>query len=448
MYLAQLLLVVLMASILLQCKALRLVRIGRGALCGVKYCRGAFPELRTISRPNRAVALYSSSGTSSERGNRTSESMKKPSIAAANKLLIGADRQRLLKKKKQPSGKKTGSVASIAEPSTMAASDESSTKSREGSSAASSNGSTGDKDRPFTLPPGQFKPKQSLGQNFLSDQNYVMKIIDSFTDDSDDGCRVVEVGPGPGALTRKLHERYPEMTAIEIDQRAVAFLQGKLPGLNVIHQDVLTVDWPALAHEKGGVISVIANLPYYIVSQVLFSFADSHKSIKKAVVTMQLEVAERLVAKTRTKAYGIPSVVFQLYAKPVINFKIPPSVFFPRPKVDSALVTLDFTQPHPELKRVNGDRLRTVLLTAFQQRRKMLRSSLKDLLKRDGLELSSKWAEKRPEQLTPVEFVHLTVELYGEVQDRATTGEDGKDGGELGEGKYRSQRVWRKLMER
>ena len=95
----------------------------------------------------------------------------------------------------------------------------------------------------------------------------------------------------------------------------------------------------------------------------------------------------------------------------VINFKIPPSVFFPRPKVDSALVTLDFTQPHPELKRVNGDRLRTVLLTAFQQRRKMLRSSLKDLLKRDGLELSSKWAEKRPEQLTPVEFVHLTVEL-------------------------------------
>ena len=312
--------------------------------------------------------------------------------------------------------------------------------------------SSGDsaKDRPFTLPPGQFKPKQSLGQNFLSDQNYVMKIIDSFTEDSDNGCRVVEVGPGPGALTRKLHERYPEMTAIEIDQRAVAFLGEKLPGLKVIHQDVLTVDWPALAHEKGGVISVIANLPYYIVSQVLFSFADSHKSIKKAVVTMQLEVAERLVAKTRTKQYGIPSVVFQLYAKPIINFKIPPSVFFPRPKVDSALVTLDFTQPHPELKRVNGDRLRTVLLTAFQQRRKMLRSSLKDLLKRDGVQLSARWAEMRPEQLSPVDFVHLTIELYGEKKagdlDREAFGGAGEEDG-AGSGKYRSQRVWRKLME-
>ena len=214
-----------------------------------------------------------------------------------------------------------------------------------------------------------------------------MKIIDAFEDDSVEGKRVVEVGPGPGALTRKLIDRYPLMTAIELDQRAVAFLGEKIPQLKVIHQDVLTVDWPAMAAERGGNINIIANLPYYIVSQVLFSLADSHRSIDKAVVTMQLEVAERIVAKTRTKQYGIPSVVFQLYAKPKINFKIPPSVFFPRPKVDSALLTLDFTQPHPELSRANGNRLRTLLLTAFQQRRKMLRASLKDLLKKDGVTL-------------------------------------------------------------
>ena len=86
------------------------------------------------------------------------------------------------------------------------------------------------RDRPFTLPSGQFKPKQSLGQNFLSDQNYVLKICDAFKDSSPGGANVVEIGPGPGALTRVLFPRYPAMTAIEIDERAVAFLGEKLPG--------------------------------------------------------------------------------------------------------------------------------------------------------------------------------------------------------------------------
>lgn len=88
-----------------------------------------------------------------------------------------------------------------------------------------------ERDRPFTLPSGKFKPRQSLGQNFLSDQNYVMKICDSFKDDSDKGKNVIEIGPGPGALTRVLHRRYPNMTAIEIDERAVEFLAEKIPGL-------------------------------------------------------------------------------------------------------------------------------------------------------------------------------------------------------------------------
>ena len=87
-----------------------------------------------------------------------------------------------------------------------------------------------ERDRPFTLPSGKFKPIQSLGQNFLSDQNYVLKICDAFSDDSLRGKNVVEIGPGPGALTRVLYPRYPNMTAIEIDKRAVDFLYEKLPG--------------------------------------------------------------------------------------------------------------------------------------------------------------------------------------------------------------------------
>jgi hypothetical protein len=103
-------------------------------------------------------------------------------------------------------------------------------------SSQSDSDSDGVKDRPFTLPAGQFKPKQSLGQNFLSDQNYVLKICDAFIDKSSDGRRVVEIGPGPGALTRVLYQRYPSMTAIEIDQRAVAFLGEKIPGISILNQ--------------------------------------------------------------------------------------------------------------------------------------------------------------------------------------------------------------------
>ena len=101
-------------------------------------------------------------------------------------------------------------------------------------------------DRPFSLPPGQFKPKQSLGQNFLSDQNYVLKIVDALHDDSEKGVQVVELGPGPGALSRVLIERYPKMTAVEIDQRAVAFLAEKLPGLKVSSSLVLYLPFPSL----------------------------------------------------------------------------------------------------------------------------------------------------------------------------------------------------------
>eukprot|EP01037_Dinobryon_pediforme_P018749 gene18749-19054_t len=136
------------------------------------------------------------------------------------------------------------------------------------------------------------------------------------------------------------------MTAIEVDQRAVAFLNKKIPSLRVLNMDVLDTNWASLAEEFSGKVSVIANLPYHIVSQVLFSLADANNSIALAVVTMQLE------------HYGIPSVVFQLYGAVKVEFKIPPTVFYPVPKVDSALVTIDFTKPHKDLRSVSGDKLR------------------------------------------------------------------------------------------
>eukprot|EP00981_Chlorochromonas_danica_P000794 scaffold192_cov320-Ochromonas_danica.AAC.5 len=344
-------------------------------------------------------------------------------------------------------------------------------------------------DRPFTLPPGEFRPKQSLGQNYLSDQNYVTKIVDAFraqhenkmlerhkqtaastkqsTEASEEqmeeklGKRVLEIGPGTGALSRSLHPIYPKMNAIEIDQRAIAFLNEKLPRFRVMRYDVLQFDWRRYAEDVGGPVSIIANLPYYIVSQVLFSLADAYEHVELAVVTMQWEVATRICAKPRTKDYGIPSVVFQLYAESRMVLKIPPNVFYPVPKVDSALLSVDFTKQHPELKTVFPEQLRKVVTTSFRQRRKMLRQSLKDLIATEELFLPETWATKRPEEISPGEFLALTREMYKgklpadlpdhvreAVPQKAVIPPDGANADEISTRYLRNQKadVWRGLL--
>ena len=196
---------------------------------------------------------------------------------------------------------------------------------------------------PPKLPSGSYKPKQSLGQNYLRDGNTVAKIIKAFHQDATRDRpiqKIVELGPGAGALTDKLIETYGADTlqCIEIDERSVEILRQKHPQLRVRHDDVLQVDYPAMANEEGQPLVVIGNLPYYITSQILFALADASHfgAVSCATVTMQWEVGQRMVAPTCTKDYGILSVVFQLYADVHCHFKIPPTVFYPKPKVDSA----------------------------------------------------------------------------------------------------------------
>jgi ribosomal RNA small subunit methyltransferase A len=195
------------------------------------------------------------------------------------------------------------------------------------------------------LPSGTYKPKQSLGQNYLRDGNTVAKIIRAFhkdatLDDSRPIQDIVELGPGAGALTDKLIETYGTQTlqCIEIDDRSVQILQEKHPTLRIRHDDVLQVDYRAIAQQVGQPLVVIGNLPYYITSQILFALADASHfgAVSTATVTMQWEVGQRMVAPICTKDYGILSVVFQLYADVNCHFKIPPTVFYPKPKVDSA----------------------------------------------------------------------------------------------------------------
>lgn len=273
--------------------------------------------------------------------------------------------------------------------------------------------------------------------------------------------RAIELGPGAGALTDVLIPSIGvnNLQCIEIDGRSIELLSEKHPQLKLYHQDVLQVDYPTLAQTafgQSGPLSIIGNLPYYITSQILFALADaSHTdSIRSATVTMQWEVGSRLVAPTKCKDYGILSVVFQLYADCKIHFKIPPTVFYPKPKVDSALIGLHFVGPERLRRRLVGvhpEHLRSVVNAVFQKRRKTVRNGLKklalnvlgdevkvkefleseplplpDVVREDRergdrfaleQELPLDWTSKRPEELTPGQFVEITRLLYSSDVD-------------------------------
>lgn len=258
------------------------------------------------------------------------------------------------------------------------------------------------------------RPKQTLGQNFLRDPNIVRKIVGAV--EAPEAAHVVEIGPGTGALTGMLIERFENFTAIEIDERAVALLNDDHEELDVRHEDILEVDWRRLADEKGAPIWVVGNLPYNITSQVIFGMIDAGEAVREAVVMMQYEVARRLVAVPRTKEYGILSVQVQLHAKPDLLFKVSPNVFFPRPDVHSAVVRLDFEKRSDLIGSVDHQFLRRVIRSAFNQRRKTLRNSLGEWTRDQAIPLPEIYQKRRAEELEPAEFVELARYLEARVQ--------------------------------
>jgi len=249
-----------------------------------------------------------------------------------------------------------------------------------------------------------FSPKQSLGQNFLHDPNMAEKIVGTLQ--APPTAHVVEVGAGTGVLTELLAERYDRLTALEIDQRAVEVLQKNYPDLDVREADVLETDWPALAAEHDGPLSVISNMPYYLTSELLFDLLENREHVAEAVLTMQEAVAERLVAEPKTKAYGILSVLLQLFSAPTLCYSVPPQVFSPQPDVSSAVVRITFDdEDAPE--GLSLDDVRPYVRAAFNQRRKMLRNSLSAWVKEQNVALPHDWNRKRAEALSPDDFAEV-----------------------------------------
>lgn len=246
--------------------------------------------------------------------------------------------------------------------------------------------------------------KKHLGQNFLFDPSIIERIIHAAKIEPDD--LVVEIGPGPGMMTRMLAERAKKVIAIELDDKLYEKLKDKLAGYNnieLIHGDALEYVYDNLPDFK-----VVANIPYYITTPIIFKLFEAGKNLKSMTLTVQKEVAERIVAKPGGRDYGVLSIMVQYYAEPSLEFIIPKDAFRPVPKVDSALVhSRILAKPSIDVK--NEAMFFRIVKTAFSQRRKILSNSLKSLRGdiKEWLDKSGIDPHRRPETLSMEEFARL-----------------------------------------
>jgi len=221
-------------------------------------------------------------------------------------------------------------------------------------------------------------PKRSLGQSFLVHQGTIETIVR--LSGIQPGDRVVELGAGLGAMTMELSKKASRVIGLEIDERLIKWVRKKrpLPGnVELRHSDILRVSFQGLAEELDGPLKIIGNLPYNISSQVIFKLIEERNHINRAILTLQKEVAERLVSGPGNKAYGILSVVTGYCADITRLMDMPPGLFRPRPKVTSTLVQLEFREP--VIIARDFALFKDIVRQAFQKRRKKLINALKGL---------------------------------------------------------------------
>ncbi len=257
-----------------------------------------------------------------------------------------------------------------------------------------------------------YRPKKFLGQNFLVDDNISKKIVSQL--DMKETDTVIEIGPGRGALTKHIAVFCKNYIAVEIDKsmseelEAIYGDKGK-----IINEDFLKFD--LLGFKKP--VKIIGNLPYNIASEILFKLFDHMDMIECAVLMLQKEFARRLIAVPHTKDYGIMSVQTQVFSSPKILFNVPPTVFFPKPKVESSVVKL--TYPEKENIPLNKEIFKKLARSSFGKRRKTLKNSLKDLFEELDLEFDDFDMffdfTKRAENITVAEYVNMSNLIFSKV---------------------------------
>lgn len=253
----------------------------------------------------------------------------------------------------------------------------------------------------------QVRPKKNLGQHFLTDLNIARRIAD--TVDACPDIPVLEVGPGMGVLTQYLMTKERPLRVVEIDSESVEYLNKVYPQLadSVISDDFLRMDLSALF--DGGSFVLTGNYPYDISSQIFFKMLEYKDLIPCCTGMIQREVAQRITSQPGTKAYGILSVMIQAWYDVEYLFTVDEHVFNPPPKVKSAVIRM--TRNKVTDLGCDHQLFKTIVKTVFNQRRKMLRVSLRQLISADAAPagfFDHPLMTMRPEQLTIPQFVQLT----------------------------------------
>lgn len=250
--------------------------------------------------------------------------------------------------------------------------------------------------------------KKRYGQHFLADANIARKIADSLININKVYHDLIEIGPGNGSLTRFLHQKYADaLWLIEIDNDLIPSLQQTFPETKILNVDFLSVDFQKIFTDQTG---IIGNFPYNISSQILIKILENRQIVPEVVGMFQKEVAERLVAVPGSKEYGRLSVLVQTFYAVKILFKVPPTVFLPPPKVESAVIRMERKE---NMETGISDRFYfSVVKAAFGQRRKTLKNSLKAA----GFNISpidTTLLERRAETLDFEEYIKLAQDLSG-----------------------------------
>jgi 16S rRNA (adenine1518-N6/adenine1519-N6)-dimethyltransferase len=253
---------------------------------------------------------------------------------------------------------------------------------------------------------GNVRAKKHLGQHFLHDDHIAQKIADTLS--LQDYEHVLEIGPGTGMLTKYLLAKPVSLVAMELDSESVAFLQANFPQkhLRILEADFLKYDLAELFGSEQ--FAIIGNFPYNISSQIVFKMLEWRHQIPQLCGMFQKEVAQRICETEGSKTYGILSVLVQAFYTAEYLFSVKPGVFIPPPKVDSGVLRL--TRKQESNLDCDEKLFFKVVKTAFQQRRKTLRNSLKSFNLSEKLKEDTIFGQ-RPEQLSVAEFISLTQKI-------------------------------------
>ncbi len=248
------------------------------------------------------------------------------------------------------------------------------------------------------------RPKKALGQHFLTDLGIASAIAD--TVDCRKDCPVLEIGPGTGVLTQFLIAKDRLFKAVEIDRESVDYLRTEYPSIgdSLIEGDFLKMDLRTVFDGKPFVLT--GNYPYNISSQIFFKMLDNMDLIPCCTGMLQREVARRICAAPGNREYGILSVLLQAWYDTEYLFTVPPEVFNPPPKVHSAVIRL--TRNGRNGLGCDAELFKRIVKGTFNQRRKMLRNSIRSCMDKDAPLPQCEWLDKRPEQLSVTDFVNLT----------------------------------------